>query len=173
MTRRAILAVSPRARRVPVAAVVIVAELTGRPGFVVPGLIAGIVVQLPMGSASVSPYQRPSRPGHLERRLSLPVTHVVDTAAATVPPDATVAELVSHHLVVGRRRSVAIVDGHDRYLGLACADDLAELERTEWATTAVATITRMSAAPVTLDGIVNLDDVLARIHPRSARCWLR
>jgi predicted transcriptional regulator len=103
-----------------------------------------------MGSASVSPYQRPFRPGHLERRLSLPVAQVVDTAAATVPPDATVAELFSHHLVAGRRRSVAVVAGHDRYLGLACAEDLAEIDRTEWATTTVATIARGSATPVPL-----------------------
>jgi chloride channel protein, CIC family len=43
--------------RVPLAAVVFVAEFTGRPGFVVPGLIAAVVAQLVMGRASVSPYQ--------------------------------------------------------------------------------------------------------------------
>jgi CIC family chloride channel protein len=47
--------------RVPLAAVVFVAEFTGRPGFVVPGLIAAVVAQLVMGSASVSPYQQADR----------------------------------------------------------------------------------------------------------------
>jgi CIC family chloride channel protein len=37
--------------------VVFVAEFTGRPGFVVPGLIAAVVAQLVMGRASLSPYQ--------------------------------------------------------------------------------------------------------------------
>lgn len=47
--------------RVPLAAVVFVAEFTGRPGFVVPGLIAAVVAQLAMGNASISPYQAPQR----------------------------------------------------------------------------------------------------------------
>ncbi|MBV9952246.1 MAG: chloride channel protein [Acidimicrobiia bacterium] len=47
--------------RVPLAAVVFVAEFTGRPGFVVPGLIAAVVAQLLMGRSSVSPYQLPGR----------------------------------------------------------------------------------------------------------------
>lgn len=45
--------------RVPLAAVVFVAEFTGQPGFVVPGLIAAVVSQLVMGRASISPYQAP------------------------------------------------------------------------------------------------------------------
>ena len=47
--------------RVPLAAVVFVAEFTGRPGFVVPGLIAAVVAQLVMGRWSVSEYQLPGR----------------------------------------------------------------------------------------------------------------
>jgi CIC family chloride channel protein len=47
--------------RVPLAAVVFVAEATGRPGFVVPGLIAAVVAQLVMGRASLSAYQLASR----------------------------------------------------------------------------------------------------------------
>jgi CIC family chloride channel protein len=43
--------------RVPLAAVMFVAEATGRPGFVVPGLIAAVVGELVMGNASVTRYQ--------------------------------------------------------------------------------------------------------------------
>ncbi|MBV8560289.1 MAG: chloride channel protein, partial [Acidimicrobiia bacterium] len=60
--------------RVPLAAVMFVAETTGRPGFVVPGLIAAAVAQLAMGRSSVSPYQVAARAGHLERRFSLPIS---------------------------------------------------------------------------------------------------
>jgi chloride channel protein, CIC family len=48
--------------RTPIAAVVFVAETTGRPGFIVPGLIATAVAQLVMGTRSVTDEQ-------LERRL--------------------------------------------------------------------------------------------------------
>jgi CIC family chloride channel protein len=54
--------------RVPLAAVMFVAESTGRPEFVVPGLIAAVVAQLAMGNSSVSAYQQAERGGHLQRR---------------------------------------------------------------------------------------------------------
>jgi CIC family chloride channel protein len=44
--------------RVPLAAVVFVAETTGRPGFVVPGLIAAVVAELVMARSSVTELQR-------------------------------------------------------------------------------------------------------------------
>ena len=48
--------------RVPLAAVMFVAETTGRPGFVVPGLLAAVAATLVMGRASVTTYQRGSTP---------------------------------------------------------------------------------------------------------------
>lgn len=44
--------------RVPLAAVMFVAETTGRPGFIVPGLLAAVAAALVMGRASVTTYQR-------------------------------------------------------------------------------------------------------------------
>jgi CIC family chloride channel protein len=55
--------------RVPLAGVMFVAEATGRPGFVVPGLIAAVVAELMMGRASVASNQ-------------LAVTGAPDAAAA-------------------------------------------------------------------------------------------
>jgi len=49
--------------RVPLAAVMFVAETTGRPGFVVPGLIAAVVAELLMGSMSVTTHQVHRSPG--------------------------------------------------------------------------------------------------------------
>lgn len=44
--------------RVPLAAVMFVAETTGRPSFVVPGLIAAVAAELVMGRSSISAYQK-------------------------------------------------------------------------------------------------------------------
>jgi CIC family chloride channel protein len=44
--------------RVPLAGVMFVAEATGRPGFIVPGLLAAVVAQLIMGHSSVTTYQQ-------------------------------------------------------------------------------------------------------------------
>ncbi len=43
--------------RVPLAAVMFIAEATGRPGFVVPGLIAAVIGELVMGRSSVTEFQ--------------------------------------------------------------------------------------------------------------------
>jgi CBS domain-containing protein len=127
--------------RVPLAAVVFVAEFTGRPGFVVPGLIAAVVAQLVMGHTSISPYQVAGRIGHLEQRLRLPLSAVVDTEARTAPPDATLDEVFWQHLVGTRQQSVAIVDG-DTYLGIARAEDVGAVDREAWARTQVRDIMR-------------------------------
>ena len=46
--------------RVPLAAVVFVAETTGQPGFIVPALFAAVAAELVMGEQSITPYQRRS-----------------------------------------------------------------------------------------------------------------
>ena len=128
--------------RVPLAAVVFVAESTGRPGFVVPGLIAAASSQLLVGRASVATYQQDSRTGLLHRRLALPATAALRTDAATTPPDATITELFEHHVAELRLRAVPVVDGA-RYCGMVLLDDLARIPRAEWDTTRVAEIMRV------------------------------
>jgi len=144
---------------VPLAAVVFVAEATGRPGFVVPGLIAAVVAQLVMGRRSVTPYQAGRRVGHLEHRLGLPVASVVDTEVRTVPPDATLDELFWHHLVGTRQRTAMVVDGN-RYLGVIGLAELSEVPRDGWATTTVAEHLRTDL-PVVRPGWTIADAVAA------------
>ena len=47
----------------PLAAVMFVAETTGRPNFIVPALFAAVAAELVMGEQSITAYQR--RPGQL------------------------------------------------------------------------------------------------------------
>jgi CIC family chloride channel protein len=128
--------------RVPLAAVMFVAESTGRPAFVVPGLIAAAVAQLAMGRSSVSPYQVAARAGHLERRFSLPISAALQSDVPTVPPDTTVREFFALHLVGTRQKSVPVVDGSHRYLGMARVDELGGVEEDRWETTPVERIMR-------------------------------
>ncbi|HEY2333359.1 MAG TPA: chloride channel protein [Acidimicrobiales bacterium] len=117
--------------RVPLAAVVFVAESTGRPGFIVPGLIAAASSQLLIGNASASAYQQDARTGVLERRLALPVSSALRTDAATVPSDATIDELFNHHIRELRLRVVPVVDG-STFRGVVTLDDVARLPDSEW-----------------------------------------
>jgi chloride channel protein, CIC family len=52
--------------RVPLAAVTFVAEATGRPGFIVPALLAAVAADLMMGRSSVTAYQRRGSAGDVE-----------------------------------------------------------------------------------------------------------
>lgn len=127
--------------RVPLAAVVFVAESTGRPGFVVPGVIAAVVAQLVMGRASISPYQAPARMGHLERRLALPVATVLVSDGPTTGPDATLESLFWAHLAPGGQQSVPVVEGDD-YLGIVTTTDLASVPWDRWKATTVESVMR-------------------------------
>ncbi len=127
--------------RVPLAAVVFVAESTGRPGFVVPGLLAAACSQLLIGRRSVSTYQQDTRVGMLERRLALPLTTALRTDAATVPSDATVTELLRHHVGDLRLRAFPLVDGAD-YRGMVVLEDVVAVPPEEWDATRAIDIAR-------------------------------
>ena len=92
-------------------------------------------------------HQRAGRLGHLERRFQLPISAVMATDVRTVPPDATVEEFLSVHLVGLRRRSVPVVDDGNRYLGMAVLDEVVAIRREAWGSTDIRTIAR-STAPV-------------------------
>jgi CIC family chloride channel protein len=131
--------------RTPLAGVVFVAETTGSPAFVVPALLATAASQLLVGESSVAAHQRTGRLGHLERRFELPISAVISTDVRTVPPDATIEEFLSVHLVGHRRRAVPVVDDTNRYLGLAVLDEVVAVRREAWASTDVRTIARTNA----------------------------
>ena len=127
--------------RAPITAVMFVAESTGASEFVVPALIAAAVSQLVAGSSSVASYQMEKREGLVERRLALPLTSALTTDTLTVPPDATVSELVYIHLIGRRERVVPVVDG-GTYLGMCGLDQMNDLERDAWNDTLVGDIAR-------------------------------
>jgi chloride channel protein, CIC family len=127
--------------RVPLAAVMFVAETTGRPGFVVPGLIAAVTAQLMMGRWSVSRAQAGSRLGHLERRFSLPLASALDADVLTIPPNATAQEFFWHHVIGARHQSVPVVDGAD-YVGTVRIEELREVPRDAWDDTPIVDIMR-------------------------------
>ena len=117
--------------RVPLAGVVFAAEATGRPGFIVPGMIAAMVAQLFMGRTSASPYQIATRAGHLERRFSLPLASALKTDVPTVPPDTTLREFYEHHLLGSREKAVPVVEGF-RFVGVMRIDELHTVPQDRW-----------------------------------------
>ena len=131
--------------RVPLAAVMFVAEATGRPGFVVPGLLAAVAAQLVMGTASVSTYQRRRRSGHVEERAHLPIGSVLARDVATATAADTVARFFAQHVAGARRRAVPVLDEDGRYAGMLFLGDVLSVDPSEWASTCVADVMRTDA----------------------------
>ena len=118
--------------RTPIAAVMFVAESTrGVGAFVVPALIAAAVSQVVGGPSSVAEYQQRQRLGHIESRLMLPLSSVINVDVFTVPPDATVSEFVYVHVLGRRERMVPVVSGMT-YLGMARLADVSSIDRDQW-----------------------------------------
>ena len=126
--------------RVPIAAVMFVAESTGGVGaFIVPALVAAAVSQVVAGPSSVAEHQRSERLGHLEHRFTMPLSSVINTEVLTVPPDATVSEFVYMHVLARRERIVPVVSG-SRYPGMVRLSDLSSVDRDDWDSTTVAAL---------------------------------
>ena len=122
--------------RTPIAAVIFVAESSRGSPFVVPALVAAAVSQLMVGRSSISKHQVGERLGHLERRLTLPISSALNTDGMTVPPDAAVSEFVFFHVLSRRVRDVPIVDG-GAYIGMCTLDQAEKFDRDVWESTLV------------------------------------
>ncbi len=109
--------------RTPLAAVMFVAETTGRAEFVIPALIATAIAQAVMGDDSVSQNQRSERQGQLERRLNEPASTVMIDDLGVISPDATLLDVIDGY--GDRSQSFAIPVGGPKYEGLIVLHDLA------------------------------------------------
>ncbi|MGI9608511.1 MAG: chloride channel protein [Acidimicrobiales bacterium] len=116
-------AVLGSAYRTPLAAVVFVAETTGRAEYVIPALIATAIAQALMGEGSVSEGQRGLRQGQLERRLNEPSSVVMIPEVGTINPDSTLLEVIDAY--GDRPVSLAVPVGGPDYVGLIVLHDLA------------------------------------------------
>lgn len=116
-------AVLGAAYRTPLAAIVFVAETTGRAEFVIPALIATAIAQSLMGEESVSHGQRTERQGQLERRLVEPAAVVMLDDLGVLSPDDDLLEVIDRY--GDRSESFAVPVCGDEYEGLLVLHDLA------------------------------------------------
>jgi CBS domain-containing protein len=110
--------------RVPITAVVFVAESTGRPGFIVPGVLATVVAQLFMGDASITPYQVKMRGGHVEQRLRLPVASAMREDWMPLRSEAPLDNRIEAAFLASKTLSLPVVDATDTYTGIVRLADV-------------------------------------------------
>ena len=126
-----------------------VAESTGQPGLVVPGLIATALAQFLMGRRTIAPDQQSKRRGHLEQRLTMPASAAMRRDVHACPPDVPLIEVVQLHFLRARAESIPVTDD-GAYLGMVTLSDVLAVDRSELATTTVADVLRTDLPTATL-----------------------
>jgi CIC family chloride channel protein len=121
--------------RTPLAAVMFVAESTGAPAFVVPGLIAVAVSQVVVGRSSVSDYQRDTRVGHLERRFQMPITSAMRREFKTVSPTDSLSEFVWGFAFPRKQLEAVVADEDGQFRGIVRVSDAGVVDRDQWVAT--------------------------------------
>ena len=109
--------------RTPLAAVMFVAETTGRAEFVIPALIGVAISQALMGDMSVSMGQIGERQGRLERRLDEAASAVMIADLGSLKPDTSLLDVIDKH--GDRPVSPAIAVADPEYKGLLVLHDVA------------------------------------------------
>ena len=115
---------------IPLTAAVFVAESTGVPGYVIPGLLGAAVAYVTTGKRSLSHLQLPG-PGARLDALLRPVSAVMTAQVVGVPSDTSVASFISDFVVAYRRKSFPVLDG-GRLVGMIALEDVQSLPEKEW-----------------------------------------
>ena len=127
--------------KVPLAGVAFVAEATGAPGYIIPGLIAAAVGYIVSGSSSLSHRQRYRRVVDLDTRLDTPVTDVMSREWVEVPPSVSLRDFASDYALRAKARTVPVVEAGE-FLGAISAESLADVSPEEWDDVSVADLMR-------------------------------
>ena len=140
--------------RTPLAAVMFVAESTGAPAFVVPGLIAVAVSQVVVGSSSVSDYQRDTRVGHLERRFQMPITSAMKREFQTIAATDSLADFVWGFAFPRKQLEAVVADADGQFQGIVKVSDAGSIDRDLWSTTKCSDIMIEGLSPARLSWTV-------------------
>ncbi|MCL6471818.1 MAG: chloride channel protein [Firmicutes bacterium] len=115
----------------PLAAATFVAETTGSPGFIIPGLIAAAVSYTVSGRRSVSAHQRFHRQTVLHRIMERRVEEAMTSDVVTVPANISIEEFVHEYVLKYRHKSFPVVNDHNLY-GMVGICDIKRIPTCDW-----------------------------------------
>jgi len=133
--------------RSPLAAVAFVAETTGQPGFIIPGLLAAAFAQSLMGNQSISPAQRQHRVTGLERSLRTRCRELCKTKVPVVDVSTPLETFANRHLLTHRVRALPVTD-EGTLVGIVPIGRLSSVPRDQWPDRTVGDIMDPDAATV-------------------------
>ncbi|MHB8512282.1 MAG: chloride channel protein [Actinomycetota bacterium] len=152
------------AYKVPLAGVAFVAEATGAPGYIVPGLLAAALGYLVSGQGSLSHRQRSRLRIDLDMRLDVKTADVMTREWIEVPPEATLRDFATRYIVMAKARTLPITDA-GRYLGALSLSRLSEVDYEQWNNVTVQSL--MDPNYPTVTSHTKLRDALAIMRQES------
>jgi CIC family chloride channel protein len=126
---------------VPLAGVAFVAEATGAPSYIIPGLIAAALAYIASGQRSLSDRQRSRRLFDIEMRLDATVADAMSHEWVEVPPTATLREFATIYAVRARSRTVPVAES-GRFIGMISLASLGDVAVEAWDATPVTALMR-------------------------------
>jgi chloride channel protein, CIC family len=148
----------------PLTASIFVAESTGSPGYIIPGVIAAAVAYVVSGRESISHLQRQSDRALLRVQLEQPVSALMSDNVVTVTEDTSLEVFVREYVVGFRRKSFPVAK-EQRLLGMVSLTDVGRVPEGEWATTRVGDV--METSLLTARTRTSAREVLADMERRD------
>ena len=118
--------------KTPLAAVIFIAETTGSPGYIIPGLIAAALSFTVSGRLSVSRNQRWSRMTKIETLLKTNVEDVMIKKVIAAPGNITIAAFVNKYLMKYRHKSLPVVEDK-KLIGMVTLNVINDVPMSQWA----------------------------------------
>lgn len=124
---------------VPLTAAVFVAESTGAPGYVIPGLVAAAIAYTVSGGHTLSHLQRRGDAARLRDSLQRPVSTLMTSEVISTDAETSVETFVSAYVVRHRRKSFPVTrDG--RLVGMVSLGDVQPVAERDWPVTPVSAV---------------------------------
>jgi CBS domain-containing protein len=149
------------AYKVPLAGVAFVAETTGAPGYIIPGLVAAAIAYIASGRDSLSHRQRYRRIVDIDTRLDVNVSSIMSKDWVEVPVSAMLDEVATRYAIAARSRTIPVVED-GRYAGMISLSSLGDVPSDRWAATPVTAV--LSPNHPTVAAHDKLRDALARMR---------
>jgi CIC family chloride channel protein len=147
----------------PLAATTFVAETTGSPGFIIPGLVAAAVSYTVFGRHSVSNHQRFHRKTKLHRALEDPAKYAMSGNVVTVPLGTTIESFIHDYFMKYRHKSFPVTDDNG-LCGIVAFCDIRHIAPQGWAKVLVDAVMVRDVVTINPDARLNeVSELMSRL----------
>jgi len=149
--------------KTPLAAVTFVAETTGNPAYIIPGLMASVTSYAISGGVSVSDYQKLREEVEIKEIAGMKVADAMSRDVIMVPETASLQDFVEEYVLRYHHPSFP-VRGKNGFIGVISIKDLRKVPRKDWEHTSVSEIVDRNFPRLTTENLLGEAMDLMYLH---------